>query len=327
MNTLRRKSLILMAGLATALAAPAIGSYAHAASEWPARPIRIVVPFPPGATPDIMARLLGDQLSKQLGQSVVVENKPGGSGIIALGAVQNSAPDGYTVMLADTGHMAINPALRKDLPYDPLKDFIPVSRVTEQNFSVIVRADFPAKTIGEMVALSKERQLKYGTPGVGSVHHIASERLKKVSGADFMHVPYKGMIQVVPALLAGDIDFHISSATPVLGQWKDGKVRILARGSDERGALMPDVPTLKESGIPMNVAITLGMFAPAGTPDDIVQRLSREVNAALISDVIKQRTAEQDFTVAGTTPEAYAAIVKQQFDEYRDVVSDAGITP
>src|SRR5690606_29649037 len=174
------------------------------AAEWPTRPIRIVVPFPPGATPDIMARLVGDQLSTRLGQSVVVENKPGGSGIIALGAVQNAEADGYTVMLADTGHMAINPALRKDLPYDPLKDFIPVSRVTEQNFSVIVRADFPAKTVGELIELSKQRQLKYGTPGVGSVHHIASERLKKVTGADFMHVPYKGMIQVVPALLAGD---------------------------------------------------------------------------------------------------------------------------
>src|SRR5690606_2284199 len=145
-----------------------------------------VVPFPPGATPDIMARLVADQLSKRLEQTVIVENKPGGSGIIALGAVQNAEPDGYTLLLADTGHLAINPALRKDLPYDALKDFVPVTRITEQNFSVIVRADSPAKNIGDLVQLSKERQLKYGTPGVGSVHHIASERLKKLTGADFM---------------------------------------------------------------------------------------------------------------------------------------------
>lgn len=326
MKTTRRASLIFMAGVVAAMATPFTGAVAQDAN-WPSRTIRIVVPFPPGATPDIMARVVADQLAKRLDQSVIVENKPGGSGIIALGAVQNADADGYTLLLADTGHMAINPAMRNDLPYDALKDFVPVTRMTEQNFSIIVRADFPGKTINDLVKLSKERQLKYGTPGIGSVHHIASERLKNLTGADFMHVPYKGMIHVVPALLAGDVDFHISSATPVLGQWKDGKVRILARGSNERGALMPDVPTLKESGVPLTVAITLGMFAPAGTPPAIVDRLSREVNAVLVSDELKQRTAGQDFTVAGTTPDEYAAIVKQQFDEYRDVMREVKIEP
>lgn len=314
----------------TLLAASAICMTIGAAqaATWPSRPIKVVVPFPPGATPDIMARLVGDRLSVNLGQPVIIENKPGGSGLIAIGAVQNAVPDGYTLLLADTGHLAINPALMKDLPYDPMMDFLPVSRFTEQDFSVIVRADSPDKTIGDLLERSKKKEggLTYGTSGVGSVHHIGSERLKILTGAHFMHVPYKGTIQSVPALLSGEIDFMISSATPVMGQWKSGKIRILARGSDKRSPLMPDVPTLRESGIPLTISITLGMLAPKGTPSEVVQRLSTEVNKVLESPEVKQKVATQDFTVRGSTPQAFTASIREQLQEYKNVIQETGIT-
>lgn len=326
MNSIRFDKTKNWALLAASAICMTVG--AAQAATWPSRPIKVVVPFPPGATPDIMARLVGDKLSANLGQPVVIENKPGGSGLIAIGAVQHAAPDGYTLLIGDTGHLAINPALMKDLPYDPVKDFLPVSRFTEQDFSVIVRADSPDKTIGDLVERSKKKEggMTYGTSGVGSVHHIGSERLRLLTGAHFMHVPYKGTIQSVPALLSGEIDFMISSATPVMGQWKSGKVRMLARGSDTRNSLMPDVPTLRESGIPLTISITLGMLAPKGTPPEVVQRLSSEVNKVLESAEVKQKVATQDFTVGGSTPQAYADLIREQLQEYKKMIHDTGIT-
>ena len=333
MRRVSRKSAKQMGWAATALTAflafSGMSQPANAqnVANWPDRTIRMIVPFPPGATPDMMARLVGEKLAERLKQPVVVENKSGGSGIIAITSALNAPADGYTLFLADTGHTAINPALRKDLPYDPLRDLQPISRLTEQNFSVIVRDDSPARTLADLVELSRKREkgITYGTSGIGSAHHMGGEQLRLLTGGNFMHVPYKGMIQTVPALLSGEVDFMIGSATPVMSHWKDGKVRILARGSEQRSQLMPDVPTLRESGVPMNIAVTLGLFVRAGTPDEIVERLSKEVNLVLQDPALQKRVAGQDFTIAGTTPQEYADIVRSQIAEYKEVVEKAGI--
>lgn len=302
-------------------------SGAAAADTWPSRPLRIVVPFPTGATPDLIARAVGERLSRSLKQPVVIDNKPGGSGIIGIEAVRNAPADGYTLLLADSGHLAINPALLKNLPYDPLRDFMPISRVIEQSFSVIVRSDFPADNIAQFVAVSKQRPngLVYGTSGIGSVHHIGSERLRLLTGAKLMHVPYKGTSQSVPALLSGETDMMISSLTPVYSLWKSGKVKVLGRGSATRSALMPDVPTLKEQGVPLEISITVGFLVVAGTDPAIADRLNREINAAVADPELKARFADQDFSAEGSTREAYAKLIREQLAEYRKVIEETHI--
>ncbi len=317
-----RNPLFWLPGCVTALAI--LAAQPASAQDWPTQPIKIVVGYGPGATPDLIARSIGQKMSASLGQPVIIENKPGANGIIAAETVMNAAPNGYTLWLADTGQWAINPALRNKLSYDPIRNFAPVSRLLEQSFSVIVRSDAPARSLKDLVEQSKSRPngLMYGSSGEGTVHHLGAERIKLASGGHFVHIPYRSVsAQTVPALLSGEIDFMLSSAVPVMGQLKDGKVRLLARGASERSALLPDVPTLKEAGFPgLEVGVSNGLLAPAKTPPRVIQRLNEAVLAALKDPELQQRLATQDFQIVGSTPDAFAESIQEDIKTYRDIV-------
>lgn len=295
--------------------------------EWPSRSVRLIVPYGAGGTPDIIARSVGEKLRESTGQAVIVDNKPGAGGVIAINELLAAAPDGYTLLMADTGHLAVNPSLRDNLPYDPIKDFTPIIRVSHQAFSVVVNSALPVNSVEELVALSKknEKGLFYGSSGLGSMHHISGEQLRVITGGKFTHVPYKGVQYSVPALLAGDIDFIMFSATPVMSQWKTNKVKILARAGLQRSSLMPDVPTLKEVGIPLTVTIDVGLVAPKGTPSNIVQRMNEEIRKALNDPAVKQRFEGQDFEILPSTSQEFAQIIDADLQRYRKVVKESNI--
>lgn len=298
-----------------------LSSLAHAQA------VRIVVPFPPGGGPDALARLLAPKFSENLGSSVVVDNRPGANGIIAADNVMKSAPDGTSLFLADTSHYGINPALRANLPYAPLKDFVPVIEATKSQLFFTVRADVPANNLHELVALSKSRPdgLHYGSSGSGSVAHLAMELLKLHSGGKFVHVPYKGVAQVVPAVLAGDVAIVTSGPAALLGHHKAGKVRMLATVNAERWPGLPEIPTAVEAGFPgVRMDITIGLLAPAGTPADIVQRLNDAAGRALRAPEVRGKLSNAGLEVIAGSPRDFEQSIRRQLDAYAQLVKASG---
>ena len=294
------------------IAALAVAASAQA-QNYPARAIKIIVPYAPGGLPDTMTRLVGGKLAEPLGQAIVVENMGGAGGINGVAEVVKAAPDGYTLLVADVGQVAINPHLFSKLPYQPLKDLAPVSLIGTSPLY--------------LVALAKREpgKLNYGSSGIGSIHHLATEALKAGFGIDLVHVPYKGTGQSVPALLGGQVALLYSALPSIAGHLKDGKVKMLAISSAKRSPHTPDVPTVAENGVPgYDFVAEIGLLAPAATPRDVIQRLAGEMaKVAKQPDVVKRFT-ELGIDPVGSTPEAYAALNKSEYEKYGKLVKETG---
>src|SRR5947209_6144551 len=297
------------------------------AQNYPTRALKIIVPYAPGGLPDTMTRLLGGQLSEALGQPIVVENMGGAGGINGVAEVVKATPDGYTLLVADVGQVAINPHLFSKLPYAPLKDLAPVSLIGTSALYLVAHPSVPVKSLKELVALAKKEpgKLNYGSSGIGSIHHLATEALKAGFGIDLVHVPYKGTGQSVPALLGGQVALLYSALPSIAGQLKDGKVKMLAISSAKRSPHTPDVPTVAENGIPgYDFVAEIGLLAPAATPREVIQRLAGEMaKVAKQPDVVKRFT-ELGIDPVGSTAEAYAALNKSEYEKYGKLVKETG---
>jgi tripartite-type tricarboxylate transporter receptor subunit TctC len=305
----------LLAGLALAVAAQA--------QTYPNKPIRVVVPYAPGGLPDTMSRLVGAKLGDALGQQVVVENMGGAGGISGVNEVVKAQPDGYTLLVADVGQIAINPHLFSKLPYAPLKDLAPVSLIGTSALYLVAHPSVPANSLKELIALAKAQpgKLNYGSSGIGSIHHLATEALKAGFGIDIVHVPYKGTGQSVPALLGGQVSLLYSALPSIAGHLKDGKVKMLAISTLKRSAQTPDVPTVAESGIPgYDFVAEIGMLAPAGTPREVVNRLAGEMAKVVKLPDVVQRFTQLGIDPVGSTAEAYGRINKVAYDKYAAIV-------
>jgi tripartite-type tricarboxylate transporter receptor subunit TctC len=320
--------------IALAVGAVALAAASHAAAQgapWPNRPIRIVVPLPPGGSPDYLSRLLAERLSPVLGQPLVVENRPGGAGVIAREHVARQAPDGYTLLLTESSHV-MGAAVGAKLPYDPIRDFEPIVLAASIPFVLAVNSSTPARTLSEFIAYAKAapKALTYGTAGVGQPHHIAAELLRSMTGINIVHIPYKGSAGIVPALLTNEIDFTVGAVNSLLPHFRSGKLRAIAVAGATRTAILPDVPTIAEAGrLPgYAVEIWLGVTAPAGTPRPIVERLNAEINR-IVSDpqLVKERFATVGLEPRGSTPGQFLEVMKSDLAKYAKLAKDANIKP
>ena len=315
--------------LGAAVALPA--GEAAAQAGWPSRPIRFVVPLPPGGSPDYLSRLLAERLQPALGQPLVVENKPGAGGNIAREFVARQPADGYTVLMSESSHvMAAGIGAR--LPYDPIKDFQPISLAATIPFGLTVNAGMPVHSLKEFIAYAKAspRPLTYGTAGIGAPHHFAVELLRSMTGINVVHVPYKGSAGIIPALLSGEIDFTIAAVNSLLPHFKSGKLRPIAMAGSSRTAILPDVPTIAEAGPLPSYAVDvwLGVMAPAGTPRSIIDRLNGEINRVVRDpQIVRERLNTVGLEAVGTTPEQLLEVMKADLAKYTKLAREAQIKP
>jgi len=309
----------------------ALAAQASLAQSWPAKPIRLVVPFAPGGSSEIIARSLAAPLSAALGQQVYVDNKPGGAGNVAMEEVKRAPADGYTMILGHVGVLAVNPALfGKALPYDPVKDFIPVTLVATVPNVIAVNPDLSVTTLAELVRKAKAEpgKLNYGSAGNGSAGHLAMEYFKQQAKVDIVHVPYKGTGPMLTYLMGGQTQLTFNGVPPIIGQIKGGKLRPIAVGSSKRVPSLPDVPTIAESGYPgFETSQWYGILLPAGTPAPIVERLHREIVAALAKPETTRRIVEDGGVAVGNSPAEFAALIAREEKRWGDVVRGAGVKP
>lgn len=309
-------------GIAAALLAPLA-----AAQTYPDKPIRLILSVPAGATPDVTARLVTPGLAQRLGQPLVVDNRPGAGGLIGAEIVSKAAPDGYTLFISSPGALTILPHLRKNVPYDTLRDFAPVSLISIGPFVLITHPSVPAKTVQELVALAKAQpgKLNYASAGSGVANHLAMELFKHMAGVDITHVPYKGAPQAVTDVLAGHMNMMFNSIAPIIGHIKAGRVRVLGIASAKRSPQLPDVPTISEAGVPGFEAVNwFGMFAPAKTPKRIITRLNEAVVKVVRSPEIQSQFAALGADVVGSSPEEFAAFIRRDMEQYAKVVKLSG---
>ena len=312
---------LLAASLSTA-AAPAF------AQGYPGRPVRIIVPFPPGGGTDNLTRLVAERLTAALGWTVVVENRPGAGGNIALEATARSRPDGYTLVMAQTDNVVLNPLTYQKLPYDPDRDLMPVAFVASGAAVLVVRADAPWKTLAEFTAAARARagQLTFGSPGIGTVSHLILELWQRSAGIQLNHIPYRGIAQSLPDLINGQIDSYMGSIPTLRGHVEGGRVRPLAVSSAQRSAALPEVPTFREAGIEgVELASDWGLMAPAGTPGEIVQQINAAVNRLLEEPETRQRIVDSGADVRGGTPEALGRFYAAERERLGRVVREANI--
>ena len=300
------------------------------AQPWPAKPMRIVVPFPPGGGTDIGTRILAQKLQEAWGQAVVVENKPGAAGIVGTELTAKSAPDGYTFMMGNIGTHAINVSLYRQLSYDPVKDFAPVSMVADLPLLLLVHPSVPAKSVRELIALAKSQpgKLNFSSSGAGGSMHVAAELFKSMAGVDMVHIPYKGGAPAVADLISGQVPLSFATVLETIQFVKAGKVRALAVTNDRRSIALPDLPTISEAGLPGYQSISwLALFAPAGTPRDIVNKMSAETVRILKLPDVRERLLAQGAEPIGSTPEQLAAILAQDIAKYAKVIRESGYKP
>jgi len=322
----RRRATI--ARLAAGGAALLVGvAPARAADAFPSKPVRIVVPFTPGGSTDILARAIGQKLAETWGQPVVIENKPGAGGNVGVDYVAKSPPDGHTIVMGHIGTFAANPALYHPLPYDPIRDFAPITQVAKVPNVLVVGPAIPARSFAEFVAYAKANPGKvfYGSGGNGSAAHLATEYFKMRTGLSMQHVPYKGTGPALADLLGGQIGVIITGAPPLSAHLKSGRLRALAVASPQRLAILPDVPTIAESGYPGFSAVQwYGLFAPAATPKDVVAKLNRDAVAALKDPVVNERLASEGAEPVGDTPDEFGAFVKSEIELWGKVIRESG---
>jgi tripartite-type tricarboxylate transporter receptor subunit TctC len=312
----------MRAALALLLALPLL-----AFAQYPNRAVRLVIPFPPAGATDIVGRIVAQKLTERLGQPVVVENKPGAGGSIGSDLAAKSAPDGYTLLMATSSTHSIGPSLQK-LPYDPLKDFAPVLHVANVPNVLVVSPGLGVTSVKELVALAKAKpgQLNYASSGVGTIVHLNAEFFRMIAGVDLVHVPYKGTALSIPDLANGSVAMLFDSLASVMPHIRSGKVKPLALNAGERSPLLPDVPTLAEAGMPQFDRYTwFGMFAPAGTPRDIVGRVQAETVAALKSPDLLKRFADVGAEPVGSTPEQFVERIRSDTARWAEVIRAANV--
>jgi tripartite-type tricarboxylate transporter receptor subunit TctC len=303
------------------------GVRAQAASPYPSRPIRIVVPFPPGGSPDVLARVLGAQLENQLGKNFIVDNRGGANGIIGAEIVAKAAPDGYTVMHTPPGFI-INSIIYKNLQYDVYRDYVPVTNVASgSGYLLLVNPSLPAQSILELIALARTKPLSYGSPPAGNTLHLASELFNVRAGLRMQHVPYKGGADSFTALMANEIQVLVVPPTAAVPYVKAGRLRALGFTGSKRLAIMPEIPTVAESGLPDYVVDFTwnGWFAPAKTSSEIVVRLQREIHKALQAPKLREILDASGFVPVGNTPEEFRAFVHAEIKRYAEIVREAKI--
>jgi tripartite-type tricarboxylate transporter receptor subunit TctC len=304
------------------LCAAAAGAWAQA---YPSKPIHIIVGFPPGGGNDIIARLIGAKMQDSWGQSVVIDNKPGANSIIAAEFVAKSAPDGYTLLVNATGGMSVNPVIYSKLPYDSLRDFVPISMVGSFPLVLVVNPSVPANSVRELVAYLKANPGKLNYSSGSTAFQVASEMFKQMTGTDIKHIPYKGSVQSISAVMAGDVQMTIVDSPPLVPQIKSGRVRALAVTSAKRSASLPDVPALAETVPGYEMALWIGVFAPAGTPQDVAAKLNAEVVRIVNLPDIREKLAGMGVEPLGNTSEQMAEWIRREIVRYGPVVKAAGI--
>ena len=312
----------------TLIAWTATVAVASAQSDFPSRPITIVVPFPPGGSSDVVTRLVAQKLADNLKSNVVIDNRGGGGGVPAAIAIKQATPDGYTLFLANNGVFAIMPALTPDIRFDPVKDFLPVTPLFAFPSVLVVPSGSPAKTAKELVALAKTKPggLNYASQGVGSGGHILGEMFRLVSGVPMQHVPYRGAGPAVNDLVAGNVDFLFASYVSAIGQVEAGKLRLLGWTATKRSPALPDVPTMAEAGYPgTELEIWQGIVAPLGTPAAIVRKLNEEFIKAAQAPEVVSKVAAQAVDITTSSPEEFAKLLAADVDRLGKVVRDAGI--
>jgi len=311
-----------------AVLAVCIVAFTHlaAAQDYPSRPIRLIVTVPPGGAADFIARLVGGKLSEAFGQPVVVENRGGAGGTIAADAVAKAPADGYTLLQNSITTHGVGPHLYSKLPYDPVKDFAAVSGLALLPLVMAVNSEVPAKTVADLVALSKSTALNFASSGNGGAPHMAGELFKSVTGASLTHVPYKGSGPAVADLVGGRVHIMFDAPPSLIAHIRSGKLRVLAAASPQRNRLLPEVPTFDELGYP-KVAVSLwyGLLAPAGTPIPIIQKINREVVKALDAPDVRERLQAQGAEPMPGTPEAFASFMQEEMAKWAPVVKQAGV--
>ena len=306
--------------LAAAIAFPS------AAQNYPSRPVRLIVGFAPGGGVDINARMLAPKLSEYLGQQVVVENVPGAGTNIANERVAKSADDGYTLLI-NTAAVAINMSLYRNLPFDTLRDFAPVSVFSQSPNVLVVNAKLAAQNVRELVAMARSApgKLNYSSAGVGTTQHLAAELFKLRTGTFIVHIPYKGTAPSMTALIAGEVDLSFANIPSIQGHLKSGRLRALAATAARRDPQLPEVPTMKEAGVEgVEVVVWYGVLAPAGTPREIVQKLSEGVQRATRDADVRKRMVEQGAEPVGSTPEEFSKLLREEVARWAEVVKISG---
>ena len=297
---------------------------AAAAQSYPVKPIRLIIPFTPGGPTDFVGRAVGQKLTEAWGQQVIVENRPGAGTLVGLEIAARSLADGYTLLLGTSAGFSVNPALGSKLPYDPERDFTPISLLVINPQILVVHPSLPVRSVKELVALAKSKpgQINYASPGNGTPNHLGMELLKSMTGINMVHVPYKGTVPAVTDILAGHVSLMFNSMPTVLPQTKSGRLRGIAVGGAKRSPAAPDIPTVAESGLPGFECVTwYGLFAPAATPRDVVGKLNAQVVKILAEPEMAQRLASQGVEPSGGTPEQLAQYRRAEFERWRKLIA------
>lgn len=308
------------------LAAVALSNGALAQS-WPTKPIRIVVPFPPGGGTDIIARETSQRVAKATGWTFVIDNKPGAGGNLGVDAVAKAPADGYTIVIGQTSNLAINPTLYAKMPYDSQKDLAPIVLLATAPLVMVTGSGTPLKTLADAVNAAKAKPgvVNFASPGNGTVAHLTSELFQKAAGIKTQHIPYKGAAQALTDVMSGGVELYMSSVPTLIGHIRNGKLRALAVTSAKRVDDLPDVPTINESGYKGFDAVTwFGLLAPAGTPKDVIARLNAEFSKALRVPELAKRLSDEGADPAGSTPEQFAALIKDDVPRWGKVVKESG---
>ena len=297
------------------------------AQAFPSRALRIIVPFAPGGTTDVVARAIAPKLAEYLGQQVIVDNRPGGGTIIGTDALAHSAPDGYTILLA-TPDFTINPSLQPKLPYDARRDFSPVALIATYPLVLAANPSLPAQSVSELIALAKASpgKIAYASGGNGSAPHLAAELFKLLASVDLTHVPYKGNGPAITDLLSGQVQVLFTGNPPVAGFVKNGRLKLLAVTSEKRQTALPDLPTMQEGGVPgYEVIVWFGFIAPAGVPKPVLERLNTDIARALQAPDVRERLASLGADLGASTPEVFNALLRDETAKWSRVVKGAGI--
>ena len=317
----------LFAACTLVLAAPLIVSSVSAQEKYPNRPVKIVLGFPPGQATDTVARAIAQKLGETTGQTFIVENRPGAAGIIGTDLVAKSTADGYTLVMGSSGVMAVNPGLYSKLPYDPVKDFAPITVAVTVPLFLVANPNFPPNTVKELVAYAKANpgKVNYASGGSGVTNHLAMELFKSVAGVDMVHVPYKGGPPALTDLIAGQVNVMFETGPGALPHVKAGKLKAIAVGGSKRSAALPNLPTVAESGYPGFEAVAwIGISAPTGTPKEIITKLNSEIVKIVHLPDIKERFLGLGAESVGNTPEEFAIYLKAEIAKWGKVVKDSG---
>jgi tripartite-type tricarboxylate transporter receptor subunit TctC len=324
MQQLLKRFLITLGGML--IAWPVIAP----AQSFPSKPMRVIVPYSPGGTTDLLARVVGQKLNERSGQPVVVENKPGANGMIGIDMVAKSAPDGHTLGIASAGTHAANASLYKNMPHDPIKDFTPVTLAVSAPMLLIVHPSLKVDSVKDLIALAKSKpgQISYASGGSGSSQHLAMELFKMMAGIDMTHVPYKGSAASYTDLLAGAVSAEIDVLPTALPPVKSGKLKAIGTGSAQRLVSVPDVPTIAEAGVPgYEASAWYGFVGPAGIPKDLLAKLNAEIARALKLPDVAERLGAAGLIVVASTPEEFASHIRSETDKATKIIKSANIQP